>query len=157
MAEIKIIGDSVEQMYAHWAEQYAIARAFPADKRKVVTDWLRERMKNIPTDYHGDMTFFDYVKDLIEKNKAEWGTSVVKVSFAPIIFHQFGGGMMIRNEMREAGFDETYFGCEMDYIYLGLLEEAVLGEGNRVTKDEPETLEDINAEVRNKLVATIKN
>jgi hypothetical protein len=44
--------------------------------------------------------------------------------------------MAVRNALRKAGFGEDYFGVEMDYIYQGLIEEAILGDNIRVSKDE---------------------
>lgn len=44
-------------------------------------------------------------------------------------FHLFGGGMAIRNWLRDNGFGEEFFKIEnLDYIYTNLLELAVLGE-----------------------------
>lgn len=139
--KIKVIGENAEEMEAEWARQYALARAVPREKRQQVIDWIRQRFRAVPTDFH-DLTFLEYISYLIDKFGAEWAVSVVVTGPPPIVFHTFGGGMMVRNEMRAAGFHEEFFGCHMDYIYVGLLEEAVLGDGQRVSKDEPDEVHD---------------
>jgi hypothetical protein len=122
MGTIIITGDPkmVDEMHQHWAEQYKIVSDMPHEKRQPAIDFLRTLFSDI------DKKEF---KECMQWSKEKW------INEIETGWH-FYGGMAVRNALRKAGFGEDYFGVEMDYIYQGLIEEAILGDNIRVSKDE---------------------
>jgi hypothetical protein len=110
----------MEEYQQYWEEQYKIVREFPKEKRQLAVDFLRTLFSTEDLlEFYDAMKFYE--KDWLVNIETE--------------FH-LHGGIEIRNELREAGFGEDYFGVGLDYVYVGLIEEAILGNGIRVTKDE---------------------
>lgn len=120
--EITITGDPemIDEMHQHWKEQYKLVNDMLHEKRQPAIDFLRTLFNDV------DKKDF---KECMEFNKEKWSLQIETG------WH-FYGGMAIRNALRGAGFGEDYFGVEMDYIYQGLIEEAILGDYQRVSKDE---------------------
>jgi len=57
-----------------------------------------------------------------------WTAKIIDAREFPVSFHTLGGGMAIRNALRQNGFGENELGIEnLDYIYAQLIERAVLG------------------------------
>ena len=112
--------EMIDEMHQHWKEQYKIVNDMPHEKRQLAITVLRVIFTQQDKDYfYATMLFY----------KQNW-LHQIETGF------HLNGGMEIRNELREAGLGEDYFGVGLDYIYAGLIEEAILGDGIRVTKDE---------------------
>jgi hypothetical protein len=81
------------------------------EKKQAAADFLKDTLGD-----HNIKMF----RDWIELNGLDWPRT-----FAGWHFH---GGMAIRNHLREGGFGENELGIEnLDYIYVQLIERAVLG------------------------------
>lgn len=106
-------------------------------KKQDAAIWLNKTMKEIPVISSGadtDTNFFEYVQGLIAKHgKHEWAVCVLNMDekskdglFIPLTFHFMGGGMFIRNHMRDGGYGEEYFEIEnIDDVYIDIIETAV--------------------------------
>ena len=120
--EFKFAGDQkmIDEMHQYWKEQYKIVNDMSHEKRQPAIDFLKTLFSNEDKIEFKECMLFNR-KDWIHEIETGW---------------HFSGGMAVRNALRGAGFGEDYFGCEMDYIYQGLIEEAILGDFERVSKDE---------------------
>jgi hypothetical protein len=120
--KFKLIGnpEMIDEMHQHWEDQYKIVNDMSHEKRQPAIDFLRTLFSD------EDKLEF---KECMKWSKEHWLHEIETG------WHMYGG-MAVRNALRGAGFGEDYFGVEMDYIYQGLIEEAILGDYERVSKDE---------------------
>jgi len=108
----------------YWREQRrrekeAVAKV-PEEKKEAAAGFLRglftEEQKN-------------QLREMMEGATDHfWVAKIIDTRIFPIGFHTLGGGMAIRNTLRQHGFGEKELGIEnLDYIYARLLERAILG------------------------------
>lgn len=132
-----------DDMKKAWEREYQKVREFPREKRQAAIDMLREELPKMGVRIDSiDMTWFELIGYLLELGGKGWVSYDLSHNLEkpepgriPMNFHFMGGGMALRNFLRSKGFGDDYFGVNLDYVYAGLLEEAVLGDGQRVTAD----------------------
>lgn len=124
----------MDELRKHWQEQFEAARNVDPKLMETAAAWLRNELLGLQWDEAGSpITALEGLERLME-GPAPWPIQDVNEGGRfPLPFHSLGGGMRIRNWLREAGYGEDYFGVELDYIYAGVVELAVLGE--RITSD----------------------
>lgn len=92
------------------------------DHEKECVSVVSEAMKEKAAEFlrnHFSIVDKQSFRKLIEKGKDRWWYSE---------YHSLGGGMAIRNLLRNNGFGEKDLPIEnLDYIYVKLLERAVMG------------------------------
>ena len=120
-----------------WEKELSRVRALPEEKWQKAASFLRQELLGLTWDEKQNETALEGLETLmLRKDEDVWVTRIVNPgSTCPIPFHSLGGGMTVRNILREGGFHEEYFDdINLDYIYFGVAELAVLG--HRITKDE---------------------
>jgi hypothetical protein len=118
------------ELFDIWKVDYDKAAIISREKLLPAIDLMKTILeRNFPIQ--------EIILSLVEKDPDHWYTGIVNVNSeraqVPMSFHSLGGGMYLRNLLRDNGFDDDYFGVGLDYVYVGIIEEALFQK--RITKD----------------------
>lgn len=103
---------------------YPIQRT-PLDpvKAEPAVQFLRKQIMGAPPEVHATLLAW------MTEDPENWATKPrggsAGVPRWPGRAWHFEGGMVVRNSLRAAGFGDDYFGCNLDDVYIELVEAAV--------------------------------